>query len=65
MSPETLDNIFEPFHTPKDSIKGTGLGMSISYNLIRNMNGDISVKSYPGEGSCFLIKIPAYKENIY
>ena len=65
MSPETLDNIFEPFHTTKDSIKGTGLGMSISYNLIRNMYGDISVKSYPGEGSCFLIKIPAYKENIY
>jgi signal transduction histidine kinase len=65
MSPETLDNIFEPFHTTKDSIKGTGLGMSISYNLIRNMYGDISVKSYPGEGSCFLIKIPAYKENIH
>jgi signal transduction histidine kinase len=65
MSPETLDNIFEPFYTTKDSIKGTGLGMSISYNLIRNMYGDISVKSSSGEGSCFLIKIPAYKENIY
>jgi signal transduction histidine kinase len=53
MNAAKLKNLFEAFHTTKSS--GTGLGLRVSYNLIKNMGGEITVKSSPGKGTEFLI----------
>ena len=55
---ENLTKIFDPFFTTKDVGSGTGLGLSLSYEIIRNHNGEISVKSELGKGSEFTIKLP-------
>ena len=56
---EELPKIFDPFYTTKE--KGTGLGLAVSYNIIKKMNGTITVESEAGKGSIFTITIP-YKE---
>ena len=50
--------VFEPFFTTKDTGKGTGLGLWVSYDIIKKMGGTISVESKEGEGSIFTVKIP-------
>ena len=55
---ENLTKIFDPFFTTKDVGSGTGLGLSLSHEIIRNHNGEISVKSEPEKGSEFTIKLP-------
>jgi two-component system NtrC family sensor kinase len=55
---EILPNIFDPFFTTK-STKGTGLGLSVSYGIIRQHHGEITVESEEGQGTTFIIKIPA------
>ena len=57
---EILPNIFDPFFTTK-STKGTGLGLSVSYGIIRQHHGDIAVESEEGQGTKFIIKLPAMK----
>ncbi|MCC0679363.1 transporter substrate-binding domain-containing protein [Clostridioides sp. ES-S-0005-03] len=57
-----LKDIFNPFYTTKPIGEGTGLGLYITYNEIKKNNGDISVKSQLGVGTCFYIKIPLNKE---
>jgi signal transduction histidine kinase len=49
--------IFDPFYTTKE--KGTGLGLAVSYNIIKKMNATISVESEVGKGTTFTITIPA------
>lgn len=62
MSSEHVDKIFEPFVQADDSISrrygGTGLGMSIVYNIVSLMEGDISVRSEVGLGSEICVRIP-------
>ncbi|WP_113906473.1 YfiR/HmsC family protein [Aliidiomarina celeris] len=59
MSDDTLPKIFEPFFTTKRNVGGTGLGMPIVYNLVRQkMQGDISVKSNEGAGTQFILTFP-------
>ena len=56
MSEETASHIFEPYFTTKAN--GTGLGMTMSYKIIKEFGGDIQVKSEKGKGSVFLISLP-------
>jgi two-component system NtrC family sensor kinase len=58
MSDETIKKIFDPFFTKKSSGQGTGLGMSISYTIIKNHHGEIRVESTEGIGSQFTIILP-------
>lgn len=58
MTNEEIDKIFEPFYTTKKEGKGTGLGMWISYGIVKSFEGEIIVESSPGIGTTFLIKLP-------
>lgn len=59
MTPEVLENIFEPFFTQRRNGRGTGLGMSISHRIISDHGGTIEVHSTgEGEGSTFLVRLP-------
>jgi ligand-binding sensor domain-containing protein/signal transduction histidine kinase len=53
------DKIFQPFFTTKPAGQGTGLGLSLSYDIIRAYGGEIKVESTEGEGSKFIISMPA------
>ncbi len=61
---EIQPRIFEPFFTTKDVGKGTGLGMSISYDIVIGHGGDILLKSAPGEGTTFTIKLPIARKEV-
>jgi two-component system, NtrC family, sensor kinase len=57
---QILDKIFDPFFTTKDSTEGTGmgLGLAVSYGIVKNHNGDIAVTSRPGSGTTFTVRLP-------
>ena len=58
IEPGLVDRIFEPFFTSRREFGGTGLGLSVSYNLVREHNGLIRVLSKPGIGSRFMVFLP-------
>ena len=55
---DILDKIFQPFFTTKVSGEGTGLGLSMSYDIIKSHGGELKVESKEGEGTTFTINIP-------
>jgi two-component system, NtrC family, sensor kinase len=59
MAPAELAHIFEPFYTTKDPGKGTGLGLATCHRIIEQHNGQIEVTSSPGEGTTFIVHLPA------
>jgi len=56
---KVLDKIFQPFFTTKPTGQGTGLGLSLSYDIIKAHGGEINVETKEGEGSDFYIFLPA------
>jgi len=64
ISRENLSKIFEPFYTTKNVGKGTGLGLTVSYGIIKNFNGQIKVESQLNEGSTFKIELPVVDSEI-
>ena len=55
---EIKDKIFQPFFTTKPTGQGTGLGLSLSYDIVKALRGEIKVESKEGEGTEFIIQIP-------
>ncbi len=62
MSSKTIAKIFDPFFTTKDKKNGTGLGLAMSYNTIRDHNGFIDVYSEKDQGTSFNIYLPKTTE---
>lgn len=58
ISEENLEKIFDPFFTTKDVGHGVGLGLAISYGIIREHNGTTTVKSTLGKGTTFTVRLP-------
>jgi signal transduction histidine kinase len=57
IAPDVLPRIFDPFYTTKS--EGSGLGLSISYGIVRDHQGTIDVQSAPGQGTTFVLTFPA------
>ena len=53
-----LDKIFQPFFTTKPTGQGTGLGLSLSYDIVKAHGGELKVETKEGEGSEFIIQLP-------
>ncbi|HEX5271737.1 MAG TPA: HAMP domain-containing sensor histidine kinase, partial [Gemmataceae bacterium] len=59
MTPEVLENIFEPFFTRSRTGKGTGLGLTISHRIVTGHGGEIEARSAgPRQGSTFTVRLP-------
>jgi two-component system NtrC family sensor kinase len=55
---KAIDKIFQPFFTTKPTGQGTGLGLSLSYDIVKAHGGDIKVETKEGEGTEFIIQLP-------
>ncbi|MBI1781571.1 MAG: hypothetical protein HYR66_09410 [Sphingobacteriales bacterium] len=55
---KVLDKIFQPFFTTKPTGQGTGLGLSLSYDIVKAHGGELKVETKEGEGSEFIIQLP-------
>jgi signal transduction histidine kinase len=56
---KALDKIFQPFFTTKPTGEGTGLGLSLSYDIVKAHGGEIKVNTKEGEETVFIIQIPS------
>jgi signal transduction histidine kinase len=55
---KALDKIFQPFFTTKPTGQGTGLGLSLSYDIIKAHGGELKVETKEGQGATFIIEMP-------
>lgn len=58
IDPENVAKIYDPFYTTKGVGRGTGLGLAVSYGIVQEHSGHISVESTPGQGTIFRITLP-------
>lgn len=63
IAPEDMERLFEPFFTTKDVGKGLGLGLSLSYGIIRDMGGTIHAENLAPTGAVFIIRLPLTTSN--
>jgi signal transduction histidine kinase len=59
---DVIDRIWDPFFTTKDAGKGLGLGLALTYNIVKRHGGDIRVESAVGEGSQFTVLLPVSRD---
>ena len=64
ITPENLAKIFDPFFTTKAAKRGTGLGLAVSYGIIREHGGEITVESEVGAGTRFELSFPVLTEGV-
>ena len=62
ISQENLDKIFDPFFTTKEIRHGVGLGLAISYGIVKEHQGMLSVESVIGKGTTFIVRLPVMAE---
>jgi PAS domain S-box-containing protein len=62
IDPRNITRIFDPFFTTKATGEGTGLGLSVSYGIVKEHGGEIVVESILGKGSTFTVTLPAISE---
>lgn len=62
INPSVAEKIFDPFVTDRQAQGGTGIGLSVSYNLVKAHNGEISFESSLGKGTKFMVVLPAAKK---
>jgi signal transduction histidine kinase len=65
ISPEHLHRIFDPFFTTKATGRGTGLGLSVSYGIIKEHAGKVDVRSTPGKGTSFRLEFPVARKAVH
>jgi two-component system NtrC family sensor kinase len=63
ISEENMEKIFDPFFTTKETGHGVGLGLAISYGIVKEHNGAINVESEPGTGTTFTVSFPLGRMN--
>jgi two-component system C4-dicarboxylate transport sensor histidine kinase DctB len=57
LTEDTLTHIFDPFFTTKSPGKGLGLGLSISYNIVRDFGGTLAARNHPEGGAVFIVDL--------
>jgi len=62
ISTQNMEKVFSPFFTTKDIGHGVGLGLAISYGIVKEHNGSIAVNSKVGKGTTFIVKLPLITE---
>jgi signal transduction histidine kinase len=63
IQPAMMKHMFELFHSTKGN-RGTGLGLAVAKKIVDEHEGSISVRSAPGDGTAFTIRLPVYHQNV-
>jgi signal transduction histidine kinase len=64
IEPEHLARIYDPFFTTKGARKGTGLGLAVTYGIVKEHSGHIEVESQPGAGTRFVLEFPLARKAV-